>query len=223
MPKAQIPVVILHGFAPEADALGLGQAERRRIEIGGVVLVLAMLEIVEPRLEALGTQPIGSAVDFHLEDAQVNPKLDSASTVVAGHDPDHDRFGIELPLVQDLRQIIGHSTIVRSGGGGGRGRCLFLVINRVTRRLQQEPHGALGGGALSQMLMVYAFFVPTWSAVNEPDQTANPGGGGSEELQGLCPLGSRPNGTGCASSRFASQWCAGKRRGPPMWFPALPM
>ncbi len=82
---------------------------------------LLVLIVVEPRLETFWTESVGPTIQFHLENAQIHPQLDFSPTVVAGHDPHQDRFGIELPLVQDSRQVAGHPGIVRNERGKAKG------------------------------------------------------------------------------------------------------
>ena len=57
--------------------------------------------------------PIGAAVDFHLQHAQIEPHLDFIAAIVPLDDAHGKVVGIVFPTIENRRQIFGHWQIRR--------------------------------------------------------------------------------------------------------------
>ena len=67
--------------------------------------LLAVPEYFEPRFKSLGPVTIGTAVDFHLQDAQIEAHLDFIATIFARDNAHRKMIRIVLPAVEDRRDI----------------------------------------------------------------------------------------------------------------------
>ena len=104
-------MVVLHAFAQQQLAIVGRKLERGAVGMGRVVVLLAAAEDLEPRFAAFGLLAVGPAVDFHLQDAQIEPDLNFVAAVVAGNDADGEPIGIVFPAFENGCQVFGH------GGG----------------------------------------------------------------------------------------------------------
>ena len=76
-------MVVLHSFPPQPHALRFVQSKRRTIGVRRVVQLLPLLLVVQPGFGILGADAVGPAVDFHLQNPQLDPQLDLFPAVIA--------------------------------------------------------------------------------------------------------------------------------------------
>ena len=73
--------------------------------MGRIMRLLLVAVVVEPRLVATRTLSIRSAVDFHLQQAQIQPQLNLLASILAGDNPHRDALGVEIPTVQNACDV----------------------------------------------------------------------------------------------------------------------
>src|SRR4051794_8179108 len=101
MPKAEVAMVILHPLADKQFAVLFRELKRGAVGLGGVVGSLALPENLEPGLLPLWRFAVWATVDFHLQNAQVEPHLNFVAAVVTLDDAHREILWVVAPAVQD--------------------------------------------------------------------------------------------------------------------------
>ncbi len=70
--------------------------------------------IVEQRFEAVRPEAVRPPGELHLQHAEIDTHLELLAAVLAGHDPDLDRVGFEIPAAEYRGQIFAHGHPVHS-------------------------------------------------------------------------------------------------------------
>ena len=74
--------------------------------MGCVEGLLLGFVVFQPRCESFRLLAIGSAVEFHLQNAQVDAKLNLVAAIVSAHNPNSRVCGIVLPAGQNMGNVL---------------------------------------------------------------------------------------------------------------------
>ena len=104
--KADVTMMILNGFLLELGAfLGVQAKTVVVVVVFGAELLDLMLEMFQERFVAIGLLAVGSSAGVHLEQAEVNPKLNFLFAVFPFKFANHDLPGLVIPRFEQVRNV----------------------------------------------------------------------------------------------------------------------
>ena len=116
--EAQVAVVILHPLGLEIVAIVWRERVLLPLAFGGTGAVAVPRE---QALAALGTLAVGTTGGFHLDEAEVEPKLDFLGSVTADDLAHFDLTGLVRPFLQQVGEVDAHVLFQRLKGSAGFG------------------------------------------------------------------------------------------------------